>query len=58
VVAVEPAVEPVVDPVVAVEPVVKAESIPDLSSTIAPPPNPFNSVSHAIKKSNKKNRRN
>jgi hypothetical protein len=57
VVAVEPAVEPVVDPVVAVEPVVKAESIPDLSSTIAPP-NQFNSVSHAIKKSNKKNRRN
>jgi hypothetical protein len=47
-------VQPVVQPVVAVEPVVKAESIPDLSSAIAPQ---FNSVSHAIKKSNKKNRR-
>jgi hypothetical protein len=64
VVKAEPLVEPVVEvqpvvkvqPVVAVEPVVKAESIPDLSSAIAPPQ--FNSVSHAIKKSNKKNRRN
>ena len=57
VVAVEPVVE--VEPVVAVEPVVEpvAAPLPDLSSKIAPP-NPFNSVSHAIKKSNKRNRRN
>jgi len=60
VVAVQPviAVEPLVEPVVVAEPAVKAESIPDLSSAIAPPPNQFNSVSHAIKKSNKRNRRN
>ena len=58
VVAVEPVVE--VEPVVAVEPVVEpvAAPLPDLSSKIAPPPNQFNSVSHAIKKSNKRNRRN
>jgi hypothetical protein len=54
---VETVVEPVVQPVVAVEPVVKAESIPDLSSELTRP-NQFNSVSHAIKKSNKRNRRN
>ena len=72
-VAVEPAVEaepvvklvvatePLVQPLVTVEPLVqpaadpKTESIPDLSSTIIPQ---FNSVSHAIKKSNKRNRRN
>ena len=55
-VKVEPVVETVaVEPVVAAEPV--AAPLPDLSSKIAPP-NPFNSVSHAIKKSNKKNRRN
>jgi len=54
------AVESVVEtqPVVAVEPVVKTESIPDLSSVLTPPPNQFNSVSHAVKKSNKRNRRN
>jgi hypothetical protein len=67
VVAVEPvvAIEPVVavehvvavEPVIAVEPVVKTESLPDLSSVLTPPPNQFNSVSHAIKKSNKKNRK-
>ena len=69
VVEVEPLVEPVVEvqpvaevqPVVAVEPVVAEEPVaaplPDLSSKIAPPPNQFNSVSHAIKKSNKKNRK-
>ena len=61
--AVEPvvAVEPLVEPVAAVEPlvepVVQAAPLPDLSSKIAPP-NQFNSVSHAIKKSNKRNRRN
>jgi len=60
-VKVEVKTEPVAEPVVAVEPVVepavKAESLPDLSSKITPPPNQFNSVSHAIKKSNKKNRK-
>ena len=60
VVEAEPFVEPVVavEPVIAVEPVVKTESLPDLSSVLTPPPNQFNSVSHAIKKSNKRNRRN
>jgi len=48
-------VQPVVEAQPAVNPTV--ESLPDLSSAITPPSNQFNSLSHAVKKSNKKNRK-
>jgi len=51
----KPVVEAKAEPVVEAEP--KVESLPDLSSAVTPPPNQFNSVSHAVKKSNKKNRK-
>ena len=54
-VKVEIKAQPVVEAQPAVNPTV--ESLPDLSSVITPPSNQFNSVSHAVKKSNKKNRK-
>jgi hypothetical protein len=57
---VEPVVEPEAKPVEEPKEEPKPEPLPDLSSVLSadtPRPNHFNSVSHAVKKSNKKNRK-